>query len=60
MAQKQSTPDTKSNDPMKDLVATDGQGQQSGNQQSGQQQGNQQSGQQQGSQQSGQQQGNKR
>jgi len=67
--QKQSTPDNKVNDPMKDLTATAGQGQQSGNQQSGQQQGSQQSGQQQqgnqqsgrqqqGSQQSGQQQGN--
>lgn len=59
--QKQSTPDNATNDPMKDLVATAGQGQQSGSQQSGNQQsGNQQSGgQQQGSQQQGQQQGNR-
>jgi len=61
--QKQSTPDNAVNDPMKDLVATDGQGQQ-GNQQSGGQQsgsqrsGQQQMGQQQGNQQQGQQQGN--
>lgn len=47
MVQKQSTPDNNVNDPMKDLTATAGQGQQSGNQQSGQQQGSQQSGQQQ-------------
>lgn len=48
--QKQSTPDQSVDDPMKDVVATAGQGQQSGNQQSskqqsgGQQQGNQQQG----------------
>ena len=47
--QKQSTPDNAVNDPTKDLVATDGQGQGSGNQQSG----NQQQGQQQGNQQQG-------
>lgn len=60
--QKQSTPDNAVNDPTKDLVATTGQGQQSGNQQSGSQQsgqqGGQQQGRQQGSQQQGQQQGN--
>ncbi len=54
---KQSTPDNAVKDPKKDLVATAGQGQQSGNQQSGQQQGNQQQGnQQQGNQQQGNQQ----
>lgn len=55
--QKQSIPDNAVNDPMKDLTATAGQGQQ-GNQQSGGQQGNQQSrGQQQGQRQGNQQQG---
>jgi hypothetical protein len=49
--QKQSQPDPAVSDPDKDLVATAGQGRQSGNQQSGNQQsGNQQSGSQQGQQ----------